>query len=137
MSLFAVQFEQLSLRCVFKSLHASLVSPVSTARTLTNLCIRFLPIHPHPSLHLHPTHPLPPPSSSLHSTTPFLLQAKKGGFKDTCPEDLLVAVFTEAIKRAKVSPKDIGDIAVGNVLPPGGGANVARMAMLAAGIPHT
>lgn len=32
---------------------------------------------------------------------------------------------------------DLRDIAVGNVLPPGGGANVARMAGLAAGIPYT
>lgn len=29
------------------------------------------------------------------------------------------------------------DIAVGNVLPPGGGASVARMAALSAGIPNT
>ena len=29
------------------------------------------------------------------------------------------------------------DVAVGNVLPPGGGANVARMAQLYAGIPYT
>jgi len=29
------------------------------------------------------------------------------------------------------------DIAVGNVLPPGGGANVARMAQLYSGIPYT
>jgi acetyl-CoA acyltransferase 1 len=31
----------------------------------------------------------------------------------------------------------IGDIQVGNVLPPGGGASAARMASLHAGIPHT
>jgi acetyl-CoA acetyltransferase len=32
---------------------------------------------------------------------------------------------------------DNSDIAVGNVLPPGGGANVARMAQLYSGIPYT
>jgi acetyl-CoA acetyltransferase len=31
---------------------------------------------------------------------------------------------------------DNSDIAVGNVLPPGGGANVARMAQLYSGIPY-
>ncbi|KIY37061.1 acetyl-CoA acyltransferase [Cryptococcus gattii E566] len=66
-----------------------------------------------------------------------IAKAKKGGFKDCCPEDLLAAVFTEAVKRGKVSPSQIQDIAVGNVLPPGGGANVARMAQLYAGIPYT
>ncbi|KIR50795.1 acetyl-CoA acyltransferase [Cryptococcus gattii Ru294] len=66
-----------------------------------------------------------------------IAKAKKGGFKDCCPEDLLAAVFTEAVKRGKVSPSQIQDVAVGNVLPPGGGANVARMAQLYAGIPYT
>ncbi|WVR03056.1 hypothetical protein IAU60_000045 [Kwoniella sp. DSM 27419] len=64
-------------------------------------------------------------------------KAKKGGFKDCLPEDLLAAVFKETLKRSKVDPSKIGDIAVGNVLPPGGGANVARMAQLYAGIPYT
>ncbi|KIR35530.1 acetyl-CoA acyltransferase [Cryptococcus deuterogattii MMRL2647] len=66
-----------------------------------------------------------------------IAKAKKGGFKDCCPEDLLAAVFTEAVKRGKVNPSQIQDVAVGNVLPPGGGANVARMAQLYAGIPYT
>ncbi|WVN88526.1 uncharacterized protein L203_103737 [Cryptococcus depauperatus CBS 7841] len=66
-----------------------------------------------------------------------LTKAKKGGFKDCCPEDLLAAVFVETLKRSKVNPAQIQDIAVGNVLPPGGGANVARMAQLFAGIPYT
>ncbi|ODO00330.1 hypothetical protein I350_06963 [Cryptococcus amylolentus CBS 6273] len=63
--------------------------------------------------------------------------AKKGGFKDCLPEDLLSAVFTEVVKRGNVDPAKIEDVAVGNVLPPGGGANVARMAQLYAGIPYT
>ena len=39
--------------------------------------------------------------------------------------------------RAGLDPALIEDIAVGNVLPPGGGASAARMATLAAGIPNT
>lgn len=67
----------------------------------------------------------------------MLAQGKKGGFKDTAPEELLEAVLKESVRRTGVDPKLIEDIAVGNVLPPGGGANVARMAMLSAGIPNT
>ncbi|WWC90172.1 uncharacterized protein L201_005105 [Kwoniella dendrophila CBS 6074] len=66
-----------------------------------------------------------------------ITKAKKGGFKDCLPEDLLAAVLVETLKRSKVDPSKIEDIAVGNVLPPGGGANVARMAQLYAGIPYT
>lgn len=64
-------------------------------------------------------------------------KAKKGGFKDTAPEELLEAVLREVVKRSGVDAKLIEDIAVGNVLPPGGGASVARMAALSAGIPNT
>lgn len=81
-----------------------------------------------------------PPSASADSS-PFplrrSLQARKGGFKDTLPEDLLCAVFKATLERSKIDPSLIEDIAVGNVLPPGGGANVARMAQLRAGIPNT
>ncbi|WVF66578.1 hypothetical protein IAT40_001318 [Kwoniella sp. CBS 6097] len=66
-----------------------------------------------------------------------ITKAKKGGFKDCLPEDLLAAVFVETLKRSKIDPSKIEDVAVGNVLPPGGGANVARMAQLYAGIPYT
>ncbi|GMK54246.1 hypothetical protein CspeluHIS016_0108320 [Cutaneotrichosporon spelunceum] len=66
-----------------------------------------------------------------------LTKAKKGGFKDTLQEDLLKAVFVEVVKRGNVDPTTIGDIVVGNVLPPGSGATIGRMAQLAAGIPYT
>lgn len=66
-----------------------------------------------------------------------ITKAKKGGFKDCLAEDLLAAVLKESIKRTGLDPAKIGDIAVGNVLPPGGGATVARMAQLFAGIPNT
>lgn len=65
------------------------------------------------------------------------LQAKKGGFKDTKPEEILSHVLRASYSKANLDPKLIQDIAVGNVLPPGGGATIARMAALHAGIPHT
>ncbi|WVQ75767.1 hypothetical protein IAR50_005398 [Cryptococcus sp. DSM 104548] len=66
-----------------------------------------------------------------------LTKARKGGFKDTPPEELLEAVFKEVVKRAGIDPSLIGDIAVGTVASPGGGAAISRMAQLSAGIPHT
>jgi acetyl-CoA acyltransferase 1 len=49
----------------------------------------------------------------------------------------LSGVLKAAYTRAKVNPALIEDIAVGNVLPPGGGASAARMAALHARIPNT
>ncbi|KAL5531210.1 hypothetical protein ACEPAG_4086 [Sanghuangporus baumii] len=64
-------------------------------------------------------------------------KARKGGFKDTLPEEILSAVLRAAYEKVKLDPKLIEDVAVGNVLPPGGGSTAARMAALAAGIPNT
>ena len=47
------------------------------------------------------------------------------------------AVLRAVYEKVKLDPKLIEDIAVGNVLPPGGGASAARMAALAAGIPNS
>ncbi|KAH8913726.1 hypothetical protein BT69DRAFT_1310927 [Atractiella rhizophila] len=66
-----------------------------------------------------------------------ITKAKKGGLKDVVPDDLLLTVFKGVIKQSGIDPKYIEDVAVGTVLCPGGGANIARMAALAAGIPHT
>lgn len=66
-----------------------------------------------------------------------ITKAKKGGLAEACPEDLLAAVFKGVISESKIDPKLIEDVAVGNVLPPGGGATVARMAALYSGIPNT
>ncbi|CEL63017.1 acetyl-CoA acyltransferase [Rhizoctonia solani AG-1 IB] len=66
-----------------------------------------------------------------------ITKAKKGGFKDTHPEELLSNVLKAVYTTAKLDPKLIEDVAVGNVLPPGGGANAARMAALHAGIPNS
>ncbi|CAG8486379.1 14050_t:CDS:2, partial [Acaulospora morrowiae] len=66
-----------------------------------------------------------------------MTRSKKGGFKDTLPEELLAAVFKAVLDKSKIDPKLIQDVAVGNVLPLGGGATVARAASLYAGIPDT
>ncbi|RIB18673.1 3-oxoacyl CoA thiolase [Gigaspora rosea] len=66
-----------------------------------------------------------------------MTKSKKGCFKDTLPEELLAAVFKAVLDKSKIDPNLIQDIAVGNVLPPGGGATVARAAALYAGIPDT
>ncbi|KAG9026837.1 3-ketoacyl-CoA thiolase with broad chain length specificity [Tulasnella sp. JGI-2019a] len=64
-------------------------------------------------------------------------KGRKGGFKDTQPEEYLAAVLKAVYTSVKLDPKLVGDIAVGNVLPAGGGASAARMAALYAGIPNT
>jgi len=64
-------------------------------------------------------------------------KAKRGGFKDTHPTELLAAVLKATLERTKIDPKLIDDICVGTVLPPGGGATQARMAMFLAGFSET
>jgi acetyl-CoA acyltransferase 1 len=66
-----------------------------------------------------------------------ITKARKGGLKDACPEDLLSHVFKAVIQKSGIDPALVEDVAVGNVLPPGGGATVARMAALHAGLPVT
>jgi len=66
-----------------------------------------------------------------------LTKGKKGGFKDTNPEEILFHVLRHVYKSVNLDPKHIEDICVGNVLPAGGGAGAARMAALHAGIPNT
>ncbi|KAK2768425.1 3-ketoacyl-CoA thiolase with broad chain length specificity [Arachnomyces sp. PD_36] len=61
----------------------------------------------------------------------------KGGFKDTAAADLLVGAFKALLERSKVDPSLVEDIAVGSVLPPGGGATEFRAAALAAGFPES
>ncbi|KAG0244609.1 Thiolase, N-terminal domain-containing protein [Mortierella sp. GBAus27b] len=62
-------------------------------------------------------------------------RGKKGGFKDTVPEDLLAAVLIAIKERNKIDPALVDDICVGNVLQAAGGATVSRMAALYAGYP--
>lgn len=66
-----------------------------------------------------------------------ITKAKRGGFKDTHPTDLLVSVFKATVEKSKIDPKLIDDVCVGWVLAPGGGATQARMAMFLAGLPET
>lgn len=61
----------------------------------------------------------------------------KGGFKDTPAADLLHGAFVSLLERSKLDPALVEDIAVGSVLPPGGGATEFRAAALAAGFPES
>ena len=65
------------------------------------------------------------------------MKGRKGGFKDTLPEEYLSAILRAVYEKVNLDPKLIEDVVVGNVLPPGGGATGARMAALAAGIPNS
>ncbi|KZT07372.1 thiolase [Laetiporus sulphureus 93-53] len=66
-----------------------------------------------------------------------ITKSKKGLFKDTRPEEILSGVLRAAYTNIGLDPSLIEDVTVGNVLPPGGGANAARMAGFHAGIPVT
>ncbi|CAM0956911.1 unnamed protein product [Alopecurus aequalis] len=67
-----------------------------------------------------------------------ICKAKRGGFKDTLPEDLLVPVFKALVDKTKLNPSEIGDIVVGTVLAPGSQRAIeCRMAALYAGFPDT
>lgn len=92
------------------------------------------------------TSPLPSPPTLQHSLTHSQIvvtaclrtaftKGGKGGFKDTAAADLLVGAFKSLIERSKIDPGLVEDIAVGSVLPPGGGATEFRAAALAAGFP--
>jgi acetyl-CoA acyltransferase 1 len=50
---------------------------------------------------------------------------------------MLVGAFKALIERSKIDPSLVEDIAVGSVLPPGGGATEFRAAALVAGFPDT
>ncbi|MFL6279802.1 MAG: acetyl-CoA C-acetyltransferase [Vicinamibacterales bacterium] len=58
-----------------------------------------------------------------------------GVFKDLSAADLGATVIREAIARAGIAAKDIGDVMMGCVLQAGVGMNVARQAALKAGVP--
>jgi acetyl-CoA acyltransferase 1 len=66
-----------------------------------------------------------------------ITKAKRGALKDTAPEVMLAATLKEVISRAKLDPKLVDDIAVGNNLQSGAGEIPHRMAMFLAGIPDT
>jgi acetyl-CoA C-acetyltransferase len=59
-----------------------------------------------------------------------------GALKDLSAADLGAIVIREAVKRAGVESKDLGDVILGCVLQAGAGMNVARQAALKAGVPQ-
>jgi len=68
--------------------------------------------------------------------TPFT-KGGKGGFKDTAAADLMAGALKGLIERSKIDPSLVEDIAVGEVLAPGGGATEMRAAALVAGFPES
>ena len=68
--------------------------------------------------------------------TPFT-KGGKGGLKDTPAADLLVHTLKSLISRSRIDPTLVEDVAVGSVLPPGGGATEFRAAALVAGFPES
>ena len=86
------------------------------------------------SYNMHPYYLLSIYTSALR--TP-VTRARRGGLKDVHAEMMLSTVLKGVLSKTGIDPKLIEDIVVGNVLPPGGGATVARMAALHAGIPES
>jgi acetyl-CoA acyltransferase len=66
-------------------------------------------------------------------------KAPRGTLKDTRPDDLAAVVIQEAIRRVPgLEPAEIDDVVMGCALPEAEqGLNVARIAALRAGLPHT
>uniref|UniRef100_A0A674AAX4 Acetyl-CoA acyltransferase 1 n=1 Tax=Salmo trutta TaxID=8032 RepID=A0A674AAX4_SALTR len=64
----------------------------------------------------------------VHGLRTAFGKAKKGSFKDTTPDELLSCVMTAVLVDVGLSPERLGDICVGNVLQPGAGALMARVA---------
>lgn len=62
-----------------------------------------------------------------------LSPARKGPLAGTFHEELLATVLKAVVEKSKINVGLIEDVQVGNVLPPGGGATLARMAQLYAG----
>lgn len=62
-------------------------------------------------------------------------KARRGAFRQTTPDDLLLAVLRGTLAQTNVDPHELGDIQVGNVQLGGSYAGPARMAMFRAGFP--
>ncbi|XP_069898532.1 3-ketoacyl-CoA thiolase, peroxisomal [Dipodomys merriami] len=73
----------------------------------------------------------------VHGRRTAIGKAGRGGFKDTTPDELLSAVMTAVLRDVNLRPEQLGDISVGNVLQPGAGAVMARIAQFLSGIPET
>lgn len=66
-----------------------------------------------------------------------LLKSKRGAFKDTAPELMVAPLLSAIVERTKISPDQIQDIILGNVLQNGAGVLSARMSQYIAGLPDT
>ncbi|KAF3436016.1 hypothetical protein FNV43_RR23108 [Rhamnella rubrinervis] len=67
-----------------------------------------------------------------------ICKSKRGGFKDTPADDLLLPVLKAVIDKTNLNPSEVGDIVVGTVLAPGSlRAIECRMAAFYAGFPDT
>lgn len=65
-------------------------------------------------------------------------KAKRGGFKDTRPDDMLAPVLRATVEQSSVDPKSIGDVVIGTATPEAEqGMNIGRIAALMAGVPET
>ncbi|XP_051833984.1 3-ketoacyl-CoA thiolase, peroxisomal [Antechinus flavipes] len=73
----------------------------------------------------------------VHGRRTAIAKAGRGGFKDTTPDELLAAVLTAVLRDVGLPPGELGDICVGNVLQPGAGAVMARIAQFLSDIPET
>ncbi|XP_037327972.2 3-ketoacyl-CoA thiolase, peroxisomal [Pungitius pungitius] len=73
----------------------------------------------------------------VHGRRTAIGKAKRGAFKDTTPDELLSAVMTAVLADVGLSPDRLGDVCVGNVLQPGAGALMARVAHFLSGFPET
>ncbi|EGG22454.1 acetyl-CoA C-acyltransferase [Cavenderia fasciculata] len=63
-------------------------------------------------------------------------KAKRGGFKDTSPDDILAPVIKHILKVTKIDPSLITDVVMGSVLPRSSqGATEIRVASLIGGLP--
>jgi len=74
----------------------------------------------------------------------FLLSAARtpigkflGGLADLSAPQLAAPVISEVMRRAKVTPAQVDEVILGNVLQAGAGQNPARQAALQAGLPDT
>jgi acetyl-CoA C-acetyltransferase len=59
-----------------------------------------------------------------------------GALKDFSAPQLGGLVIKEAVKRAQIKPSDVDEVIMGNVVSAGLGQNVARQALIAAGLPY-
>ncbi|GAB1294805.1 3-ketoacyl-CoA thiolase B, peroxisomal [Apodemus speciosus] len=73
----------------------------------------------------------------VHGRRTPIGRAGRGGFKTPPPTSFCRPVMTAVLQDVKLKPEQLGDISVGNVLQPGAGALMARIAQFLSGIPET